>query len=134
MEENGFSSTGKIVYQKKEERREEKNKLFDIPAFLMDAVREINIHGETVHAGGIFLHPLSGVRHIVNANELAHYEFGAGLASARLLEAYDSIEPGGTEMEVADRLPHSGSRPASRRYAPPGRGSREEWFSPGIKK
>lgn len=86
------------------ERREEKNKLFDIPAFLMDVVREINIHGETVHAGGIFLHPLSGVRHIVNANELAHYEFGAGLASARLLEAYDSIEPGGTEMEVADRL------------------------------
>lgn len=85
-------------------RRDEKNKLFDIPAFIMDAIREINVHGEIVHAGGLFLHPLSGVRNIVNANELAHYEFGAGLASARLLEAYDSIRPGEAEMEIADKL------------------------------
>ena len=85
-------------------KRDEKNKLFDIPAFIVDAIREINVHGEIIHAGGLFLHPLSGVRHIVNANEMAHYEFGAGLASARLLEAYNSIKPGETEMEVADRL------------------------------
>ena len=85
-------------------RKGEENKLFDVPAFIMDAVRQINAHGEIVHAGGIFLNPRSGVRNVVNANELAHYEFGAGLASARLLEAYNSIEPGKTEMEIADQL------------------------------
>lgn len=85
-------------------RLEDNRRLFDIPAFIMDAVRSVNVHGETVNAGGIFLHPNCGVRNVVNANELAHYEFGAGLASARMLEALNRIEPEKTEMEIADAL------------------------------
>jgi Xaa-Pro aminopeptidase len=40
----------------------------------------------------------------MNANEIAHYEFGASLASSCVLKVLDKLEPGMTEMELADEL------------------------------
>lgn len=85
-------------------RSEDNRALFDIPAFIMDTLQEINQHGKIVNASEIFLDPEKGVRNIVNANELAHYEFGSGLASAKVLDAINSIAIGKTEMEIADKL------------------------------
>lgn len=45
-----------------------------------------------------------GARTTNNANEIAHYEFGAALASDCMLDAMDLIDEGVTEMELGDRL------------------------------
>lgn len=83
---------------------EDNSRLLDLPAFIADAVREVNHTGITQNASGIFLDAKEGVRIERNANELAHYEFGAGLASSRVLAALDAVEPGKTETEIAGYL------------------------------
>ncbi|MBU5889464.1 M24 family metallopeptidase, partial [Vibrio cholerae O1] len=45
-----------------------------------------------------------GVRTTNNANEFAHYEFGAALAGRCMLQAMNQIALGKTEMEVARAL------------------------------
>lgn len=86
--------------------------LFDVPGFIVQTVQKINRQGSTVNAGGLFLDPATGIRIRCNANEIAHYEAGAGMASARVLEALNQIAPGRTEMEIAACLNTSG-QPAS---------------------
>lgn len=81
----------------------EKN-LLDIPAFIIKAIKKKNAGGILCSASGIFLDSRHGVRTRVNANELAHYEFGAGLASSKVLKALNEIQPGKTEMEIAENL------------------------------
>lgn len=78
--------------------------MFDLPHFVVEAIRDINPNGKVVNACDIFLDPETGLRNIHNANEIAHYEANAGLASARVLEAMNSIAPGKTELEVAQCL------------------------------
>ncbi len=85
--------------------------LFDIPAFIVDAVRQTDPAGCLLSAGGIFLDPASGVRTVYNANEIAHFEFGAGLASSRVLAAMDAAAVGRTELEIADVLTCYGQTP-----------------------
>ena len=83
---------------------QDNQKIFDIPSFIIEAIREAVPGGVLVNASGIFLDPVQGVRHIMNANEIAHYEFAAGLASSRVREALDAVTPGRTEMEIAHLL------------------------------
>lgn len=78
--------------------------LFDIPSFIMEAIRRNNPSGKIKNAGDIFLAPENGARVLVNANEIAHYEFGAGLASMRVYRALNQAAPGKTELEVAEYL------------------------------
>lgn len=85
-------------------RLDDNSALLDIPAFMVDAVRKVNPSGSLVNAADIFLDPQDGVRTYMNANEIAHYEYGAGLASSRLLKALNAVEPGKTELELADLL------------------------------
>lgn len=80
------------------------NSLLDIPSFIVAAIRKSNPDGSLKNACDLFLDESKGVRIKGNANEIAHYEFGAGLASARMLEALNSIEIGKTEMEIAENL------------------------------
>lgn len=83
---------------------EENKQLLDIPTFVMDAIRQINPNGEIENATEIFQDAEKGVRIYKNANEIAHYEYGAGLASAKVLEAMNKIALGKTEMEIAGHL------------------------------
>lgn len=83
---------------------DDNEELLDAPAFIVDAVRRLNPDGCIVNAAGIFLDPETGLRTYMNANEIAHYEYGAGLASSRMLKALDAVEPGRTELELADML------------------------------
>lgn len=85
-------------------RRREEKEILDIPAFIVDAIKNINPNGFLCNVSGIFLDSGHGLRTRVNANEIAHYEFGAGLASASVLRAMNAIEPGKTEMEIANCL------------------------------
>lgn len=78
---------------------------FDVPHFIVEAVRErIGASGNMRNACDLFIDPDRGARATVNANELAHYEFGASLASACVQRALNRIAPGVTEMEIASVL------------------------------
>lgn len=83
---------------------EDNETFFDMPAFMVDAVRRVNSKGTLVNAADIFLHAEYGVRHVMNANEIAHFEYGAGLASAKILGALNAVAPGKTELELAEML------------------------------
>ena len=82
--------------------------LFDIPAFIVDAVRTLvkdpkRITNETA----IFIGE-NGVRTTNSANEVAHYEYGAALASDCMLDAMDTIDIGVSELELGDKLVRHG--------------------------
>lgn len=82
---------------------EDNDQLLDAPHFIVDAVnRAVGPSGTVKNATSLFIHPGTGARIIMNANEIAHYEFGATLASAGMLRMLNAIEPGITEMELAD--------------------------------
>lgn len=89
-------------------KRKDEEEWFDLPSFMMEALRKQNPRGKIYNACGIFLDPAEGLRNRKNANEVAHYEAGAGLASARVLQAVNALEPGKTEREVADLLSSEG--------------------------
>ena len=67
---------------------------FDVPAFIVDALREAaGSDGALVNATCIFI-GADGARTANNANEVAHYEFGAALASDCMLDAMDALGAG----------------------------------------
>ncbi|WP_318369043.1 M24 family metallopeptidase [Enterobacter sp.] len=87
--------------------------MFDVPYFIMQALHAAVTPGTAVvNATGVFISPDSGARVVNNANELAHYEYGANLASTAILTALNAIEPGKTEKQIgaclaAEGQPHN---------------------------
>jgi hypothetical protein len=61
---------------------DDRSQMFDLPAFIVDAIRQAAGRRRLVNATA-FLSP--GWRSENNANELAHYEYGANLASTAIL-------------------------------------------------
>lgn len=85
------------------------HQMFDLPAFIVDAIRLAGKGtAQLRNATGIFIDPDGGVRTVNNANELAHYEYGANLASTAILTALNAIEPGKTEKQIAALLAAEG--------------------------
>lgn len=83
---------------------------FDVPHFIVSALRElVGPRGGLVNATDIFIGE-GGARTTCNANEIAHYEFAAALASDCMLDAMDALAPGVTEMELGDKLLRHGQR------------------------
>ncbi len=54
----------------------------------------------------------NGARTTNNANEVAHYEFGAALASDAILDAMNEVEAGKTELELGECLNKYGQHPS----------------------
>ena len=91
--------------------QEDNTQLFDVPHFIVSAVQKaVGEAGSLVSAGDIFIHPREGARILMNANEIAHYEFGASLAAAKVYEVLQNIEVGKSELELADGL-HAWGQP-----------------------
>lgn len=84
--------------------------LLDVPHYLVEAIR--STANCIVNATDIFIDPQYGARITNNANEIAHYEFGASLASDGMLAAMDAIALGKSEMEVAWNLQQYGQHPS----------------------
>lgn len=81
---------------------------FDLPAYIVDALRDIaGENGELVSAADVFIGP-DGARLINNANEIAHYEYGAALASDCMLDAMDLLGEGVSELELGSALVREG--------------------------
>lgn len=84
---------------------------FDVPAFILDAVRSVAGGKENVvNATDLFIAPENGARCINNANEVAFYEYGANLASSSLMAALDAIAPGKSEKEIGQLLAGDGQQ------------------------
>lgn len=85
--------------------------MFDVPGFIVEAVRTAaGDTGKVVNATGLFIDEVLGVRLVNNANEIAHYEFGAALASRCVLTTMDRFEPGKTEMDLAQTMAAAGQQ------------------------
>ncbi|WP_159639333.1 M24 family metallopeptidase [Erysipelothrix anatis] len=82
---------------------EEGSKLFDMPYFLVSAIQELSPNATLVNKTSIFIGK-GGVRQVNNANEIAHYEFGAALSGNCILNAMNKMEAGMSELEVASEL------------------------------
>lgn len=84
---------------------DESEPLFEVPYMIIQAFKKLTgTQGSVIHGGGLFIDPHQGARVINNANEIAHYEYGATLASNCVLRAMEKIQPGATELEIAAQL------------------------------
>lgn len=82
---------------------------FDIPQFIYQALVEaLPPQATLLNATDLFIAPDGGVRTLNNANELAHYEYGANLASSAILKALNAIALGKQEKEIAALLAADG--------------------------
>ncbi len=82
--------------------------MFDVPSFIVDEVRNIVGRAQLVsNETSIFIGE-NGVRTTNNANEIAHYEYGAALASDCILETMNAVVPGISELELGDKLERYG--------------------------
>ena len=76
--------------------------------FTVESIRDIIKHKELLtNETDIFIGE-NGVRTTNNANEIAHYEYGAALASDSMLDAMNLLEEGVSEMELGAMLTQSG--------------------------
>ncbi|MCE0844644.1 M24 family metallopeptidase [Buttiauxella sp. A2-C1_F] len=83
--------------------------LFDIPTFIFLALQSaLTPACELINATDLFISPRQGARTTNNANEIAHYEYGANLASSAALNALNAIELGKTEKSIAALLAADG--------------------------
>lgn len=80
--------------------------LFDLPYYLIDTLKHLEI--ELFNFSEVLISPEKGIRTINNANEIAHFEYGAALAGRSLLDALDHIDLGKTEIEIAGLLASGG--------------------------
>ncbi len=89
-------------------QNEEPSELFDLPYFIVDALKN-SLSTDTIvtNAAHLIIGP-KGIRTINNANELAHYEYGANLASRCILNAMNQLKTGMRETEIGALLSDEG--------------------------
>lgn len=75
----------------------------------MDALIELCGKENITNQTDIFIGE-NGVRTINEPDEIAHYEFGASLASDCMLDALNALQEGVTEMKIGDILSRYGQR------------------------
>lgn len=82
--------------------------MIDMPYFIVDALKNsIGANASIVNAAHLLIGD-NGARTTNNANELAHYEYGANLASKSLMRTLNSIELGMKETELGELLNSEG--------------------------
>ncbi len=86
--------------------------LFDVPYFIVDAVKRAVTRTCHVVNAAYLLIGEKGSRIHNNANEIAHYEYGANLSSRCILSAMNAIEVGKKEAEIGAYLLAEGQMPS----------------------
>ncbi|MDN0095278.1 M24 family metallopeptidase [Yersinia rohdei] len=88
---------------------DDNNQLFDIPYFLLDAIKKsVSPITPIINATRLFIGSDTAARVTNNANEVAHYEYGANLASNCMLKALAAIDVGITEKQLGSYLTEGG--------------------------
>ncbi|WP_265459287.1 M24 family metallopeptidase [Enterococcus sp. HY326] len=85
-------------------------KIYDTPYYIVQALIHLVGEEKLENYADFFIGGAKGARTTNNANELAHYEFGAQLASFGLLKALNQIEVGMSEMTLGNLLNQAGQR------------------------
>ena len=88
---------------------EDNHLLFDLPYFLVEALKTVCGKAQFANAAYLLIGE-NGVRTTNNANEFAHYEYGAALAGNCILTTMERLKVGKTEMEMAETLAADGQR------------------------
>lgn len=88
---------------------EDNHLLFDLPYFVVEALKTVCGKAQFTNAAYLLIGE-NGVRTTNNANEFAHYEYGAALAGNCILKTMDRLKVGKTEMEMAETLAADGQR------------------------
>lgn len=83
--------------------KEDGNQLFDVPHYIVDRLQNLAGKDKVQNTTALFIGQ-EGVRTTNNANEVVHYEFGAALASSRMIKTLNAIELGMTEWELGGYL------------------------------
>lgn len=82
---------------------------FDLPYFIIQALlTSKNAQAVLKNAAHLFIRGDQGARTTNNANEVAHYEYGANLSSSSILKAMDAVEIGMTEAVLGNELTAEG--------------------------
>ena len=80
------------------------SRIFDLPHFILQAVKDAAPRADITNAAHLFIGGAKGVRTSNNANEIAHYEYGANLASTAMLAAIQAVEVGVKENTLGALL------------------------------
>lgn len=82
---------------------------FDLPYFIVQALLTSKKEQAVLkNAAHLFIRGDKGARTTNNANEIAHYEYGANLSSSCMLKAMDAVEVGVTEAVLGNELTAEG--------------------------
>lgn len=92
-------------------KKEDNEQLFDIPYYIVEGIKLLSPTSVVKNAAYLLIGE-NGVRTVNDADEFAHYEFGAALAGNCMLRTMDMLQEGMSEMEAAAYLdaygqPHS---------------------------
>ena len=80
---------------------------FFVPSFIVDVLREIA--GKRVSdATPVLMHPLTGLRSVVDADQIAVSEWAGARASAALWRIMSGVQEGDTEYGAVARMHHEG--------------------------
>lgn len=95
---------GMVGWKNMTSRADDVSAMFDIPYYIVDAIKEIiGNTGRMSSEAALFIGE-NGARTTNNANEIAHYEFGAALASDCVLDAMGLLDVGVREMDLGSAL------------------------------
>ena len=79
--------------------------LFDMPHYWISAIQEnIGAEGKMENAARLLIDPDSGIRTVLEADEIAEYEVNAAWASQCVETLLKDLAPGKTELELAQHL------------------------------
>lgn len=84
------------------------NKLFDLPNFLIQGLKEVVDAKNLSNQTGLFISSDNGARVTNNSNEIAHYEFWAQLSSQSMSKGLQTFDVGISEMEIGDVMQELG--------------------------
>lgn len=86
--------------------------MFDVPSFIVEAIRTVVGKDNAINATDLFIHPGYGIRIINNADEIALFEYGATHASNSVQEMLLNFRTGLNEVEIS-QFQTSGSVPTT---------------------
>ncbi len=106
---NTMSKIGLVGWKMFTSTHSDNRACFDLPYFIVDAVKNsISTQTTLENAAHIFIRGDNGARITNNENEIAHYEYGANLASNCILDAMNAVEVGIRETELGALLAAEG--------------------------
>lgn len=83
--------------------------LFDLPFYIIDSlIKYVTNRNQLQNFTFSLLSPIAGLRTTYNANEIAHYEYGASLAGIAVFRAIQEISVGKSEKEIGSLLAQDG--------------------------